>query len=128
MKRFAMLFSLLVAIASCSGSDDVANDTLTVPLDVAGAEEIGTPVDATAPEDTTAPEDSTALEDSPTPEDVPALLGFGATCAGNEDCESNVCHEFGELGPTCTITCDDAASCPDGSEGQKCNNKGVCKP
>lgn len=61
-----------------------------------------------------------------------ALVGedraFGQCCAVDTDCASGLCHTFGESGPTCTETCTSADTCPAGSQGQKCNRKGVCRP
>jgi len=56
------------------------------------------------------------------------LGGFGDPCEDDEDCATDVCHEFGQLGWTCTWYCDGDEDCPEGSEGQKCNNQGVCRP
>ncbi len=53
---------------------------------------------------------------------------FGDPCVVAADCDSNVCHDFGQLGPTCTLACDGPQDCPEGSEGQKCNLQGVCRP
>ena len=55
-------------------------------------------------------------------------LSFGESCAAPEECDSGVCHEFGNGGSLCTVACEGPDDCPDGSEGKKCNNKGVCKP
>jgi hypothetical protein len=132
--RVASLISLLLLL-SCSGtSDDKATDTGTPGSDVAvedtaAPEDVAAPEDMAAPEDTAAPEDMAAPEDVAAPEDTAgALKGFGEVCAVNEDCESNICNEFGQLGPLCTISCETGDDCPEGSEGKKCNNKGVCKP
>ena len=54
--------------------------------------------------------------------------GFGDPCESDEDCAIDVCHEFGQLGWVCTYYCDEDADCPEGSEGQKCNQQGVCRP
>ena len=54
-------------------------------------------------------------------------LGFGEPCEDNPDCASNLCHEFGQVGKACTITCEKPEDCPVGSEGQKCNKQGVCR-
>lgn len=54
---------------------------------------------------------------------------FGDTCKVNGDCDSDVCEEFGQLGLVCTQKCnDDGESCPEGSEGKKCNKSGFCRP
>lgn len=56
------------------------------------------------------------------------LSAFGEPCEQSSDCVDGVCQEFGQLGKVCTETCTDDSTCPDGSEGQKCNNKGFCRP
>jgi hypothetical protein len=53
---------------------------------------------------------------------------FGDPCETSEDCEDGVCHEFGQIGLACTLECENDLECPDGSEGQKCNKQGVCRP
>ena len=61
----------------------------------------------------------------------PAELGdFGDPCETVDDCEEewDVCHEFGEIGFACTMSCEEDADCPEGSEGQKCNQQNVCRP
>lgn len=73
--------------------------------------------DLVAPEDIVAPED--ALE---------GLLAFGAACTDGAECEDQICHEFGNGGSLCTMACEVPGDCPAGSDGSKCNNKGVCKP
>jgi hypothetical protein len=52
---------------------------------------------------------------------------FGAACSSDSECESGTCWEFG-VGAMCTIACQEDGECPDGSEGQKCNNQGYCRP
>jgi len=52
---------------------------------------------------------------------------FGAECSSDSECESGTCWEFG-VGAMCTLSCQDASECPEGSEGQKCNNQGYCRP
>ena len=62
---------------------------------------------------------------------------FGATCTtvvdtGSQECDSGVCTDsFDMIGhPVCSVKCTpgDASTCPEGSEGKKCNMKGYCKP
>jgi hypothetical protein len=48
------------------------------------------------------------------------LLGFGETCAEDEECESGLCYPFG-MGAKCTVECPaDPADCP--GETKECNN------
>jgi hypothetical protein len=62
---------------------------------------------------------------------------FGAECTtavdtASTECDSGVCtNTFDQIGhPVCSQKCtpSDPTSCPAGSEGQKCNMKGYCKP
>lgn len=60
---------------------------------------------------------------------------FGASCmtvtdTGSTECDSGVCTSaFDQLPtPVCSQKCTDSSSCPEGSEGKKCNMKGYCKP
>ncbi len=73
-------------------------------------------------EDTIEAEDTIGAEDTPE-----GLLPFGGECAADGECESGLCHEFGE-GIWCTLACEEATDCPEGSEGQKCNKQMVCRP
>ena len=52
---------------------------------------------------------------------------FGASCSTDSECESGTCWEFG-VGGMCTLVCQEDSACPEGSEGQKCNNQGYCRP
>jgi hypothetical protein len=72
--------------------------------------------------------------DSP---DEPAPGTFGAACTtvvdtGSTECNSGVCTDsFDQLGhPACSQKCTpgDGSTCPEGSEGKKCNSRGYCKP
>jgi len=53
---------------------------------------------------------------------------FGATCAADGECMSNYCGLFDAVGMLCTLHCTMASMCPAGSQGMKCNMKGMCKP
>lgn len=61
---------------------------------------------------------------------TPPMTGaaFGAACATDADCASNVCRTFGQLGLVCTALCTTDNQCPVGSQGQKCNQQGLCRP
>ncbi len=80
--------------------------------------------DTTPAEDTKTPpaEDTIVLDDTPE-----GLLPFGGECADDADCESGLCHDFGQ-GTWCTMACEESEECPEGSEGQKCNKQMVCRP
>ena len=52
---------------------------------------------------------------------------FGDCCTEASQCASGVCHKFGDGTQACTQTCGSAADCPEGSQGKKCNNQGVCR-
>lgn len=67
------------------------------------------------------------------------LAPFGASCTvasrSSTECQGGVCFSFGSSGLRCTQTCTMGMmgggadpSCPVGSEGQKCNRDGVCRP
>ena len=67
----------------------------------------------------------------------PAPRTFGAECTtvadtGSTECDSGVCTDaFDQIGhPVCSLRCTpgDASTCPEGSEGKKCNMQGYCKP
>lgn len=67
----------------------------------------------------------------------PAPRTFGATCTtvvdtGSTECDSGVCTDaFDQLGRSvCSLKCPpgDGSTCPEGSEGKKCNMRGYCKP
>ncbi len=51
---------------------------------------------------------------------------------GSTECDSGVCTDtFDQLGhPACSVKCTpgDGSTCPEGSDGKKCNMKGYCKP
>lgn len=53
---------------------------------------------------------------------------FGACCTEDAECLDGVCHEFGDGTESCTKACTADANCPAGSQGQKCNAQGVCRP
>lgn len=55
------------------------------------------------------------------------MAQFGEACTENEDCESDVCHNFpNQGGMLCTLTCNDDDECPPPSSG--CNMMGFCRP
>ncbi len=54
-----------------------------------------------------------------------ALLGFLEVCELDEQCASNVCHEFPAKGMFCSQACDGPEDCPPPSSG--CNMMGICK-
>jgi hypothetical protein len=82
----------------------------------------------TSESDDKEPAGDIAASDTVASDVAPGSVVFGEACTTNEDCESGVCNEFGQTGPLCTIECTTADECPEGSEGKKCNQKGVCKP
>ncbi len=116
-----MLTVALLALNCGSNSDEeTVEDISVIDLKVQ---------DSSAAETINPSEDMVASGDIDSPEDIASeLLGFGATCVEDTDCDKGVCHTFGNGGPLCTISCAETSDCPEGSEGQKCNNKGVCKP
>jgi len=117
----------LLAAALCCAACGADEDSKESGQDVAAS------ADSTTAEDVSGTE-VVPEEDLATPEDVPAgetaaaNKAFGEACVAPEECESGVCHEFGSGGSLCTITCETEEACPEGTEGKKCNKKGVCKP
>ena len=74
-----------------------------------------------------------AGDDGGTPTPDPGT--FGASCTtvadtGSTECDSGVCTDAFDQLPTavCSQKCTDASTCPEGSEGKKCNMRGYCKP
>ena len=58
-----------------------------------------------------------------------ATKAFGEACTDNCECTSgDVCFAFGDGTQTCTLNCTSSDQCPSGSQGQKCNAQGVCRP
>jgi hypothetical protein len=56
-------------------------------------------------------------------------LAFGAECTADEACMTGmICRNFNMLGTVCTFACTAPSECPSGSEGQKCNMNGLCRP
>ncbi len=54
---------------------------------------------------------------------------FGGTCTVDANCTTGfICRPFGQLGNVCTKTCTVNTDCPVGSQGQKCNQMGLCRP
>jgi len=51
---------------------------------------------------------------------------FGAACTTDDACESGVCATFGDGSQHCSVACMGDATCPDGTQGRKCNGHGVC--
>jgi hypothetical protein len=139
MKTRERLFgSLLIAAlslcgtataTSCTGSDgdDVKSPTPTDTGGVPGTDD--GPGENDAPGSGNVPGGQ-----SPQPPGQPAAGGFGAPCTqvtdtGSTECQSGVCSStFEQLGNRCSLRCTDAAECPQGSQGQKCNKKGYCRP
>jgi hypothetical protein len=79
---------------------------------------------------------------SPPAADAPktgsGTLGFGSDCTVVSDtsteCASGVCTDSFNMFPTpvcsqkCTLLMGSDTTCPVGSMGQKCNEKGYCRP
>jgi hypothetical protein len=54
---------------------------------------------------------------------------FGGPCAADEECaEGFICRRVGMGGDVCTQECEADETCPEGSQGRKCNNMGLCRP
>ena len=57
-----------------------------------------------------------------------AYEAFGKPCTTDSECGGGICFLFGDGTHVCTIPCSSAQQCPVGSQGQKCNNYGRCRP
>jgi hypothetical protein len=100
-KWLAFALMGLLALGACSSSDNGSGDTGGVPDGGMVADTGG----------------------------AAGTLQFGQTCTMNMDCVSDYCGLFDMSGMLCTFHCaGDASVCPDGSQGQKCNMKGMCRP
>jgi hypothetical protein len=122
MRLTLVMVTAALLVFGCDNGDDNEKVEITYAADLqaqdsAAAEILDPTEDMATPEDVDSPEDTTS-----------ELLGFGATCVENADCQEGVCHAFGNGGLLCTVSCVESVDCPEGSEGEKCNNKGVCKP
>jgi hypothetical protein len=136
--RLALAFSLALigACGSSSGGGTVPppGDTGSSPQDSADS---AIDVDSSTPEtpstDTGTPAPDSSSSDTATdavdaPVDAPVYAEFGKTCTTDGDCGKGTCQPFGTGVVLCTLPCKVAADCPVGSEGQKCNLKGFCRP
>lgn len=120
---FELTLSLILAslfVLACGDDDDDNTDTNDTDTSDTGTETDTNTGDTDSATDTNLNPD--AGSDSGT------LGGFGDPCTDNVNCESGVCHEFGQLGFVCTLTCENNDQCPEGSEGKKCNTQNVCRP
>jgi spore coat protein A len=119
-----VLGPLLVAVTS--GSCGTSPASPQPPIDPsadaaadASAAEVAVPADDAGQ----APSSGGDASDTPGPA---AKLPFGATCDADGDCDTGVCFAFGDGTKHCSLACTDAAACPVGVHGQKCNGKGYC--
>ena len=99
LARTLMGASILALSAACSSGGSATVDA------GAGATRLGAPIDAGRG----------------------GRLDFAAPCQANDQCMSGLCFSFGDGTMACTITCTTSDQCPAGSQGKKCNNKGVCR-
>jgi hypothetical protein len=61
--------------------------------------------------------------------EAPVSVPFGGPCAADDECaEGFICRRVGMGGDVCTQACEADETCPEGSQGQKCNNMGLCRP
>jgi hypothetical protein len=120
-----VLLSLVATWSLLGCGDDSSSDTdETTDSTTDSGDDTETVTDT----DTVTVTDTESIDDTASQLDSEALGQFGEPCEVNEDCDQGVCHEFGQVGFVCTIECEEAADCPEGSEGQKCNQQGVCRP
>ena len=116
VRTFVMMSTaavLLVALSTVR-CDDATDDPAAMDIDA----------DADTDSDGDSDGDAGTAQDAGTEE----IGGFGDPCKDDDDCATDVCHEFGQLGWVCTYTCETSDTCPEGSQGKKCNNSGTCRP
>jgi hypothetical protein len=53
---------------------------------------------------------------------------YGKACKADPDCHGGTCFLFGDGTQLCTFPCTTPDQCPSGSQGQKCNKQGRCRP
>ncbi|HEY3351978.1 MAG TPA: hypothetical protein VGQ83_01895 [Polyangia bacterium] len=106
MKRLLLAAALL--IGACGGSS-TGRDAAPAGTDAAVADDAGPAATDGAAGDA-------------------AALAFGAACTDPAQCASNVCFTFGDGSRLCTLQCTAPDQCPAGSQGQKCNGQGYCRP
>lgn len=127
----SLLSVAMFAFAACSGdntitmneSPDLGGGTLDAGSTDTGSE----PADSgVGPADTGVGAADTGSEaDSGSSGGQP----FGGTCGGDGDCQMGfICRSFMQLGNVCTKACSVNTDCPVGSQGQRCNQMGVCRP
>jgi hypothetical protein len=119
--------------ATTTSPDATAGHDATPAMDAAGQPDAVAAMDAAALPDATPADDATVLPDAAPAMDAAAgNLAFGATCdPANDQCDATMglsCHLFGQLGNVCTKSCGQDTDCPVGSQGQKCNMMGLCRP
>jgi hypothetical protein len=103
----------MISVIDC-GSSSSPSDA-SPQTDAATADTVA--VDTAAANDVLAPDDTGDAGGLP----------FGATCTGDSECASNLCHTFPSDGSrTCSITCTGPSGCP--PEAERCNGEGFCKP
>lgn len=137
LTRFGLLLASVTVVGAslvvACGDDDDGGGTTPAPANDAG--NVTTP-DASAPDSST-PDGGTADAGdggSTTPK------ALGQTCAGNAECESNVCFVGGSggggnaSGNFCTLTCaptntENVATCTAHADvfSGKCNGRGFCQ-
>jgi hypothetical protein len=115
------------AVSACSSSTDggpatPGNDSGTGGGDATAMDDGSTGSDGGTVTDTGSSTDSAPQMDS-------ALKPFGATCAGNGECTSNVCF-MGGMGSYCSLHCTQATAatdCPVPPTSGQCNGMMFCK-
>jgi hypothetical protein len=132
-REIFLLCALLISGLTLSACDDDDGNSNAGP-DTSSATSANTDTDLDAGDATPdagdeLPTDTGDDTDTGTDSGTESGAAFGEPCSEEIKCASDgVCHEFGQLGSVCTITCESADQCPVGSEGQKCNRSNVCRP
>lgn len=128
LKLYSILvaFALVLAIFGCE--DDTTSMQPITDATIQSDADVDAEVDAETETD-----DSDAMpseqDDAGKAEQNEDKGQFGQSCEENEDCESQICHTFGQVGDLCTVECEEDEECPEGENGEsKCNKQNVCRP
>ena len=142
-KWIGVVGCLWIAASGCSSSEDAgaaggssggaagaagqAMDAASEqgPAGSSGAAGSGTEADGSAGSDAAA---NLEAGDEQLAEDSGSFPEFGTACVDDSTCGIGKCIAFGTGDKLCTLPCQDASECPVGSQGQKCNQQGYCRP
>ena len=124
MKTVVTSLVLALLLAGCSDDGASGNNDSASPNDGSAADVAVIDQGSVSPE---AGSPEAGAPDAAGPDAASTKKAFGETCTDNAECESGLCHKFGDGTEACTQSCGSDGDCPSGSQGQKCNNQGVCR-